>query len=140
MPNYNRLIFCGHLCRDPNLKYLPNQTACTEIALACNRVWKDAGGVEHTEVCYIDCSLFGRQAETVNHYCRKGSCVLIEGRLKYDVWDGADGKKHAKLSAVVERLQFISRCDGGQEPAAKPASGQTPPPFEPSQSEEDIPF
>jgi single-strand DNA-binding protein len=141
MPNFNRLIFVGHFTRDPALKYLPSQTAVCEFGLAANRKWKDQGGTEHNEVCYLDFAAFGKQGEVINHYCRKGSGVLVEGRMKYDVWDGQDGKKHSKVSCIVEKLQFISKCDGGNSAAPEPPAGESPPAYEPPASaEDDVPF
>ena len=74
----------GNLTRDPQLKYLPNQTAVVEFAIACNRKFKGANGEDRDEVTFVEITSFGKQAEVVNQYFTKGKPIFIEGRLKYD--------------------------------------------------------
>jgi single-strand DNA-binding protein len=168
MANVNRVILIGNLTRDPQLKYLPSQTAVVEFGLATNRRFKSATGEEREEVCFVDCSAFGRTAEVINQYCQKGKQLYIEGRLKYDQWeDKQGGGKRSKLTVVVENFQFLGGRDGGgagggggpqqhtgeddqSRPPARPQRGapQAPPapPSEPPIGDEkhfndsDIPF
>ncbi|HPU62487.1 MAG TPA: single-stranded DNA-binding protein, partial [Bacillota bacterium] len=72
MPSFNRVIFAGHLTRDPELKYLPSNTAVCEFGIANNRKWRDKDGNSKEEVCFVDCQAFGRTAEVINQYFRKG--------------------------------------------------------------------
>ncbi|MGA2583648.1 MAG: single-stranded DNA-binding protein [Tepidisphaeraceae bacterium] len=161
MANVNRVILIGNLTRDPQLKYLPSQTPVVEFGLATNRKFKSATGEDREEVCFVDCSAFGRSAEVINQYCQKGKQLYVEGRLKYDQWeDKQGGGKRSKLSVVVENFQFLGgpRDSGGappdaggeesrpaparparQQPSAPPAQQ---PPFseEPQFKEDDIPF
>lgn len=121
MANVNRVTLIGNLTRDPQLKYLPSQTAVVEFGIAMNRKFKSATGEEREEVCFVDCSAFGRTAEVINQYCQKGKQLYIEGRLKYDQWeDKQGGGKRSKLSVVVENFQFL----GGREGAG--AGGGAP--------------
>jgi len=116
MANFNQVILLGNLTRDPQLKYLPNQTPVVEFGLATSRKWKGPNGEDREEVTFVDCSAFARQAEVINQYCQKGKPILIQGRLKFDSWeDKQGGGKRSKLSVVVESFQLLgSRSDGGQ--------------------------
>jgi single-strand DNA-binding protein len=114
MANVNRVILIGNLTRDPQLKYLPSQTAVVEFGLATNRKFKGANGEEREDVCFVDCSAFGKTAEIINQYCQKGKSLFIEGRLKFDSWeDKQGGGKRNKLSVVVENFQFLGGREGG---------------------------
>lgn len=112
MPNYNRVIFAGHLTRDPQLSYLPSNTAVCEFGLAANRKWKDGKGETREEVCFVDCKTFGKQAETLNQYVKKGDPLLIEGRLKFETWEGKDGGKRSKHTITVESFTFLGKGGG----------------------------
>ena len=120
MPSFNKVILMGHLTRDPQLKFLPSQTALTEFGLACNRKFKTAAGEAKEEVLFVDCAAFGRTAEVINQYFTKGSAIFVEGRLKYDSWeDKQGGGKRSKLTVVVENFEFVGDRSGGkQEPEA----------------------
>jgi single-strand DNA-binding protein len=121
MANYNKVILVGNLTRDPQMSYLPNQTAVVELGLAINRKWKDAQGNPKEDVCFVDCRVYGRQAETANQYLSKGQQVLVEGRLQYSTWEGKDGVKRSKHRVIVERFQFLSPPGQGRGPA-RPAT------------------
>jgi single-strand DNA-binding protein len=114
MRGFNKVILVGNLTRDPQLKYLPSQTAVAEFGIAMNRKWRDQQGQDREEVCFVDCAAFGKTGEFVNQYFQKGKGILIEGRLKYDQWeDKQGGGKRSKLSVVVETCSFIGGPDGG---------------------------
>jgi single-strand DNA-binding protein len=114
MANVNKVILIGNLTRDPQLKYLPSQTAVVDFGLATNRRFKGANGEDREEVTFVDCSAFGKQAEVINQYCQKGKQLYIEGRLKYDQWeDKQGGGKRSKLSVVIENFQFLGGREGG---------------------------
>ena len=108
MPNVNKVILIGNLTRDPQTKQLPTQSLVTEFGLAMNRKFKTHDGEDREEVCFVDCAAFGRQAEVIQKYCRKGKHLYIEGRLRYDSWEDKGGHgKRSKLSVVVESFQFL---------------------------------
>jgi single-strand DNA-binding protein len=112
MPSVNKVILIGNLTRDPQTKQLPSQSLVTEFGLAMNRKFKSPEGEDREEVCFVDCAAFGRQAEVIQKYCRKGKSLYIEGRLRYESWEDKNGHgKRSKLSVVVENFQFL----GGRE-------------------------
>jgi single-strand DNA-binding protein len=114
MASFNKVILMGNLTRDPQLKYLPSQTAVVEFGLACNRKFKTQAGEDKEEVTFVDCTAFGRTGEVINQYFTKGKPIFIEGRLKYDQWeDKQGGGKRSKLTVVIENFQFVGGRDGG---------------------------
>ena len=113
MPSYNSVILMGNVTRDPQLKQLPNGSSVADFGLATNRKYRTAAGEDKEETCFVDCAAFGKQAEVIQEYCRKGKQLFVEGRLKYDVWDDKAGHgRRSKLSIVVENFQFLGTKDG----------------------------
>ena len=98
----NQTILQGNITRDIQLKFLPNQTAVAEFGIAVNRKFKDK-----EEVCFVDVTVFGKQAEVINKHFQKGEPILIVGRLKFDSWKAQDGSKRSKLSVIMEKFEFI---------------------------------
>lgn len=115
MPNLNRVMLMGNLTRDPELRYTPSNTAVAQIGLAINHRWKDQSGEQREEVTFIDCEAWGRTAEVLNQYLRKGRPVYVEGRLKLDQWQDKEGNSRSKLKVVVETFQFIDSKGGDGE-------------------------
>jgi single-strand DNA-binding protein len=114
MSNFNKVILMGNLTRDPQLRYLANQTAVADFGIACNRRWKGPNGEDKEEVTFVDVTAWGKQAEVINQYFQKGKPIFVEGRLKYDTWeDKQGGGKRSKLSVVIENFQFVGGKDGG---------------------------
>jgi single-strand DNA-binding protein len=150
MASFNKVILAGNLTRDPELRYTPKGTAVARLGLACNRKWKSETGEMKEEVTFVDIDAFGKQAETIGQYLKKGRPILIEGRLRYETWDDKQsGQKKSKLGVVLESFQFLDsgmgRGEGGGEaprraapaaPAAAPASEPDMPPPE----SDDVPF
>jgi single-strand DNA-binding protein len=115
MPGFNRVMLIGNLTRDPQIKRLSSNTTVADFGLAMNRRYRTQSGEEKEDVCFIDCAAFGKQADVIGQYCRKGKQLFVEGRLKYDTWDDKSGcGKRSKLSVVVENFQFL----GGRDDAA----------------------
>jgi single-strand DNA-binding protein len=116
MPNYNKVIFAGHLTRDINLKYTPNNTAIAEFGLAISRKFNDASGTQRTETCFIECQCFGKSAETLNKYVSKGDPIMLDGRLIFQQWTDKDGNKKSRHSVSVDSFQFLkSQTQENQE-------------------------
>ncbi len=113
MANFNKVVLAGNLTRDPQLSYMPSQTAVVEFGMAINRKWRSKEGEQKEEVCFVDCRAYAKSAETINQYMTKGKPLLVEGRLKFDQWDGKDGQKRSKLFVIVENFQFIGGPPGG---------------------------
>jgi single-strand DNA-binding protein len=108
MASYNRVILVGNLTRDPELKQLASGQALCKLGLASNRQFKNKQtGTMTQEVCFVDIDVWGAQAESCNRFLEKGKQVLIEGRLKFDSWQEADGTKRSKHSIVADRVTFL---------------------------------
>lgn len=104
---YNKIIMMGFLTRDIDLKYLNSGTAVATMGLASNRRFKKQDGSQSEEVCFVDVKLFGRAAEVANQYLRKGSKVLIEGRLHLETWNDQNGNKKSKHLIMAESMQML---------------------------------
>lgn len=154
MASFNKVILVGNLTRDPELRYTPKGMAIAKVGLAVNRNWTNEAGEKKEEVTFVDVDVFGRTAENVGQYMRKGRPILIEGRLRLEQWDDKQtGQKRSKLGVVAETVQFLGSAGdgagsgGGGSPApkaAKPAATSAPPsePLEgdgPAESD-DVPF
>jgi single-strand DNA-binding protein len=116
MPNLNKVMLMGNLTRDPEIKYTPKGTAIANFGIAVNRTFTTAeGGEKREEVTFIDLEAFGRTAEIIGEYFKKGRPIFIEGRLKLDSWDDKQtGKKMSKLRVVVDSFEFLGSREGGE--------------------------
>ncbi len=131
MASYNKVILLGNLTRDPELRYTPKGQAVAKLGLAVNRSYKTESGETREEVTFIDIDSWGKQAELIGQYLRKGSPLFVEGRLKLDQWDDKNtGQKVSKLRVVMENFQFVGgpRGDG---PPGGPGGGGGPAPASP---------
>ncbi len=104
----NKAIVYGNLTRDPELKALPTGNKVTSFSLATNRVWKDKNGAKQESVDYHNIVLYGKIAELAAQYLKKGSAVLIEGRMQTRSWDDASGKKY-RMEIIADSMQFGPR-------------------------------
>jgi len=105
---YNKIILVGNLTREVDLRYSPTGTAIAKFGIATNRTYKDnVTGENKQETMFIDVTVFGRSAEIANQYLRKGSRILVEGRLVLDQWVDSTGQKRSKHSVVAEKIQFM---------------------------------
>jgi len=133
MANFNKVILAGNLTRDPELRYTPKGTAVARIGMALNRSWKTETGETKEEVTFVDIDAFGRQAEVIAEYVKKGRPLLVEGRLKLDQWEDKNThQKQSKLKVVLEGFSFLDSRGGGDGagagggPAARPARAAAP--------------
>jgi len=118
MANFNKVILAGNLTRDPELKHTPKGTAVAKLGLAINRNWTTESGEKREEVTFVDVTAFGKQAEVLAQYLRKGRSVLIEGRLNLETWDDkTTGQKKSKLGVVMESFSFLGGAAGENKPA-----------------------
>lgn len=118
MAGFNKVLLMGNLTRDPQLSYLPSQTAVVDFGLAVNRRRTGKDGQSRDEVCFVDCRAFGRLAENINKYMKKGRPLFVEGRLTFDSWTAQDGTKRSKHRVTVEGFQFLPGTGGTEESAA----------------------
>ena len=123
----------GNLTRDPEVRYTSNGTAIAKLGMAINRYWRNQEGQQQEETTFVDVDAFGKQAETIGQYLKKGRPIMVEGRLKLDQWDDKQtGQKRSKLGVVLENFQFLdSKGDGGDgspvgqsQESGKPSTGQ----------------
>lgn len=155
MASFNKVILAGNLTRDPELRYTPGGMAIAKIGLAMNRKWKSETGEMKEEVTFVDVDAFGKQAETIGQYLKKGRPILIEGRLKLDQWeDKQTQQKRSRLGVVLESFQFLDSGNreggggsGGYSPAPSAPRSSAPsrpaPPADddmPPQEQDDVPF
>ncbi len=108
---YNKIILAGNLTRDIEIKYTQGGSAIGNTAIATSRKFKSSTGEQKEEVLFVDLTFFGRTAEIANQYLRKGSKVLVDGRLKLDQWTAQDGSKRSRHSVTVENLQMLGSKD-----------------------------
>jgi len=159
MASFNRVILCGNLTRDPELRETPGGAKVCEMGMAVNERYKNQSGEWVEKPVYVDFSAWNRQAETCSQYLSKGSPVLIEGRLRYDTWE-KEGQKRSKLSVTADRVQFLGSpkqagmgqnagpgaapspapaASGNTQPAPPPPSGDKVPGYE-EEENDDLPF
>lgn len=116
---YNQITLLGNLTKDGELKYTSGGTAIYSNSIATSHKYT-SNNEKKEETCFIDLTAMGKQGEICNQYLRKGSKVLIVGRLKLDCWNGQDGQKHSKHSVMVETMKMM---DGKQD--SQSSNGQT---------------
>ena len=109
----NKAMVIGNLTRDPEIKTLPSGIKVASFSVATNHVWKDKNGVKQENADFHNIVVFGRQAEVVGQYMKKGSSILVEGRMQTRNWDDASGKKNYRTEIVADRIQFGPRPAGG---------------------------
>jgi single-strand DNA-binding protein len=113
MASVNKVILIGNLTRDPEIRYTPKGMAVAEVGLAVNRKYRVENETRE-EVTFLDITFWGKQAEVVGQYMKKGKPIYIEGRLQLDTWDDKQtGQKRSKLRVVCEDFQFLGGKDGG---------------------------
>ena len=119
----NKAMLIGNLTRDPELRSLPSGIKVCSFSLATNRVWKDKNGARQESTDYHNVVVFGRQAETVAQYMKKGSSILVEGRMQTRSWDDkTSGEKKYRTEIVADRTQFGPKGSSGGGSAPAPAA------------------
>lgn len=116
----NKVILFGNLTRDPELKALPSGMNVVNFSIATNRVFRDRDGKKQEQTDFHNIVVFGRQADTVSQYMKKGSSVFIEGRLQTRSWDDkTSGEKKYRTEVIADRVQFGPKGSGGGAGGAK---------------------
>ncbi|MCX6421051.1 MAG: single-stranded DNA-binding protein [Actinobacteria bacterium] len=138
MASFNQVILIGNLTKDPEVKTLPKGSTVCGFSLAANRRWKSESGEDKEEVFFASCKAFGKSADSIGKYVKKGDPLMITGRLTTEKWTAKDGQEKSSTRIVVEQFQFLkSRDAGSAAPAAKPAAAVAKPDLDP---EDDLPF
>jgi len=139
MRGFNKVILAGNLTRDPELRHTPNGNAVCSIGLAINRTWTQ-DGQKKEECVFVDCEAWGKTAENAAQYLRKGSGLLVEGRLTQNEFTNKQGQKVSKTRVAVESMTMLGGKQGAQ-PASRPAQAPAAPKTEEQPSDEDdVPF
>lgn len=147
MADLNLVILVGRLTRDPTLRYTSGGQPVADLSLATGRTYMSKTGERKEEVCYVDIVVWGKQAEAASEYLKKGSSVLIEGRLQLDTWETKEGEKRSRMRVQASRVQFLDRAprDKDSQVVAAGSTSASPEALEPSMAQEaaaedDIPF
>lgn len=154
MKDLNMVFLMGNLTRDPELRYTPNGQAVTSITVATNRQWTDQGSGEKKEAAeFTDIVIWGKMAENVANYLKKGRRVHVIGRLQTRSWEAQDGSKRNKTEVIATDITFLDRAgasgggsdalpadDFNQEPADEKKKGKKEASIDEEVSIDDIPF
>ena len=149
MASFNKVILLGNLTRDPETRVTPNGNTICKLGLAVSRSYATKDGERREETTFVDIDAFGRQAEVITKYMRKGRPLMVEGRLKLDQWESNDGQKRSKLGVVLESFQFVGGRDdnsGGAGGSGGYENSSPPPRSTPAQNDshdvldDDVPF
>jgi single-strand DNA-binding protein len=153
---FNKVVLLGNLTRDVEIRYSQSNSAIAKTAIATSRKFT-ANGEKKEEVCFVDLTFFGKSGEIAHQYLKKGSKVLIEGRLLFEQWSDTSGQKYSKHSVIVENMQMVdsksnTSKDGDEEsysqaqkiqsdiPSKPMLSIQSSNPFDDQIKDEQIPF
>jgi len=118
MASFNKVILMGNLTRDPDLKFTQGGSALCKLGLAVNQKYKK--GDEWVEdPVFVDITVWGKQAENCAEYLKKGSPVLVDGRLNFSQWETDDGQKRSKLDVTAMSVQFLGQAQDKAESTAK---------------------
>ncbi len=148
MRGFSKAIITGNVTRDPELRSTSNGSSVCSFSVAVNRVYRDANGENKEEVSFIDCSAWNKLGEMIAQYVKKGSSVLVSGRLSQRSFEGKDGVKRSRTEIVVEDFNFVggNSRDGGNSsssysaPAQESASSDVPDDIPEEIDLSDVPF
>lgn len=124
MASFNRVILMGNITRDPEVRFLPSGIAVADIGLAVNDRYQDKQTQEWVDrPNFIDCTAFGKSAESIGKFFSKGSAIHIEGKLRFEQWDDkTSGQKRSKLKVIIDQWTFCESKGGGGAPRGGGAS------------------
>lgn len=127
MRGFSKAIITGNLTRDPELRTTPNGSSVCSFSVAVNRVFRDSSGNQQEDVSFIDCSAWGKLGEMINQYAKKGTGVLVSGRLDQRSWEDKNtGQKRSRVEVVVEDFNFLTGMERGDN-SSKGADAATEP-------------
>ena len=152
MASVNKAILIGHLGPDPEMRYLPDGSAVANISIATSEKWKDKAGEKQERTEWHRITFFGKLAEVVGEYLKKGAPVYVEGRIQTDKWQDKEGQDRYTTKIIADRMQMLgSKQDSAGATSAKPGPAQPKPAADPKPAaakrgasfddmEDDIPF
>lgn len=150
MASLNKVILLGNLTRDPEIKNAPSGTPVAKLRIAVNEQFRDRATNQLKEVaCYVDVTVWDKQAEACATFLQKGSQIIVDGRLTYEEWKTSTGENRNRLSVRADRIQFlnkkVARSDVASGDASMAASapaqdGASAVPPAPIASSDEIPF
>ncbi len=119
--SFNRVIIQGNITKDPDLRFLPSGTEVCGFTVAVNERWKDKSGEAKEIVSFIECSCFSATAKNIAQYFKRGSPILLEGKLRQESWE-KDGQKRSTIKVIVDSFSFIGgKVDSGSERSTEPS-------------------
>ena len=121
--NLNKVFLIGRLTKDPELKYTQKGTAVVDIRVATNRTFTTEGGEKKDEPCFVDVTLWARQAEVCAEYLAKGAPLFVEGRLEHSAWETEKGEKRSKIRIICEHFQFLDGPAGNGRKRKEASAG-----------------
>ena len=120
---FSKAIIVGNITRDPELRSTPSGAQVCGFSVAVNRTYKDSSGANQESVSFIDCSAWGRAGEIIAQYAKKGSGILVSGRLEQRSWEDKEGQKRSRVEIVVEDFNFVGgNGDGGASGGSRSGS------------------
>ena len=122
---FSKAIITGNLTRDPELRSTPSGSQVCSFSVAVNRNYKDSSGESKEDVSFIDCSAWGKAGEIIAQYAKKGSGILVSGRLDQRSWE-KDGQKHSRVEIVVEDFNFLSSGSGSNGGSSAEVKDEAP--------------
>lgn len=138
MRGFSKAIITGNLTRDPELRNTPNGASVCSFSVAVNRVFRDSSGKQQEDVSFIDCSAWGKLGEMISQYAKKGTGVLVSGRLDQRSWeDKTSGQKRSRVEVVVEDFNFLSGMERGDNSGNSGASAEEVPEIVPDEIPDD---
>jgi single-strand DNA-binding protein len=144
MGSYNRLIVVGNLGRDAELKYTPGGAAVCKFSVACNETWTGKDGQKNERTEWFSVDLWGKQAESLTEFLRKGKQVLVEGRMSTEEWTDKDGQKRKTVKVRADRIVLLGSAGSGRPQTSESDDSQAAPPQldgpPAAIPEDDIPF
>lgn len=115
---FSKAIIMGNLTRDPEMRSTPSGASVCGFSVAVNRTFKDSSGQQQEAVSFIDCSAWGKAGEIIAQYAKKGSGIMVSGRLDQRSWEDKEGQKRSRVEIVVEDFNFLSSGGGARSGAS----------------------
>lgn len=126
MRGFSKIVIAGNLTRDPEMRSTASGSTVCSFAVAVNRTYRDSSGEQKEQVSFFNCSAWGKLGETINQYAKKGSGILLSGRMDIRPWEDKDGQKRTSAEITVEDFNFIGSRDNADSSNANTSTSSTP--------------